>query len=57
VCGDVLNLQIAGLVLPAGSVLTGVYHITCCELEPLLEVLVQNLGAASRTQQGTFLIP
>jgi hypothetical protein len=57
VVGDVLNLPSQGGLRLEGSALAEAYRVTAVRLEPYKWVLAQNAIAASRTQQGTYLIP
>ena len=57
VCCEVLNLPSQDGVRPGGSALALAYRVTFVRLDPLLLVLAQNAKAATRAQQGNYLIP
>jgi len=57
VCYEVLNLPSQVGVLTSGSALALAYRVTFVRLDPILSVLAQNAKAATRAQQGNYLIP
>jgi hypothetical protein len=57
VCCKVLNLQKQVGLLPGKSALAEAYRFIVARSDPFLWVLAQNGSAASRTQQGSVLIP
>jgi len=57
VCCKVLNLLMQVGFLPDNSALAEAYRFIILRAEPMKWVLAQNGGAASRAQQGKYLIP
>jgi hypothetical protein len=57
VCYEVLNLHLQVGVLADGSALALAYRVTFEILDSFLSVLAQNAKAATRAQQGYYLIP